>query len=122
MPPARSASRAAPRRPARRSTSRTSTAARAGVGIRWDRLGRIALLLVLAVILLTYVGPLRSYWTTWHEAGKRRAEVTRFEAEHKRLLARRAQLSSPATLEREARRLGMVRPGERAYATVSPSD
>ena len=121
MPPAGSASRAAPRRPARRPASR-ATAAQAAVGIRWDRLGRIALLLVLAIILLTYVGPLRSYWTTWHEAGKRRAEVTRLEAEHTRLLARRAQLSSPATLEREARRLGMVRPGERAYATVSPTD
>jgi len=36
--------------------------------MRWDRLGRVALLVVLAGILLLYVGPLHALWTTWHEA------------------------------------------------------
>jgi cell division protein FtsB len=86
-----------------------------GAGIRWDRVGRVALLIVLVGIVSLYVGPARSYLATWHEANARRAEVTRLQHENKRLLARRNALRDPQTLEREARRLGMVKPGERAY-------
>ena len=80
------------------------------------------MLVVIAVIVLTYISPLRSYWTTLNESGKRKAEVARLEADHKLLLKKRAELTNSATLEGGARTLGMVRPGERAYATVSPSN
>ena len=40
--------------------------------IRWDRLGRIALLLVLLGVIALYVNPLRSYVSTWQEAKHRR--------------------------------------------------
>jgi cell division protein FtsB len=83
--------------------------------VRWDRLGRIALLAVLAVVVLLYVGPVHSYWQTWRESGTRHAELSRLDAEHDRLLARRRALREPASLMREARRLGMVRRGERAF-------
>jgi cell division protein FtsB len=83
--------------------------------VRWDRLGRVALLVVLAVILLLYVGPARSYIETWGEAKAKRAEVQRLEAESRALRERRAELRRESTLVREARRLGMVRPGERAF-------
>lgn len=83
--------------------------------VRWDRLGRIALLLVLGGILLLYLGPAHSYWQTWHDARAKRADVRRLRAEHERLLARRRALREPASLMREARRLGMVRQGERAF-------
>ncbi|MDQ4040642.1 MAG: septum formation initiator family protein [Actinomycetota bacterium] len=83
--------------------------------VRWDRLGRIALLVVLAGVLTLYVGPAWSYWETWRESRARNAELTRLEAEHDRLLARRKALREPASLMREARRLGMVRRGERAF-------
>jgi hypothetical protein len=88
-----------------------ATAAR----VRWDRLGRVALLVVLGGILLLYVGPAHSYWETWHDARAKRAEVRRLQREHQRLLARRQALREPASLMREARRLGMVRQGERAF-------
>jgi cell division protein FtsB len=83
--------------------------------IRWDRVGRVALLLVLAGVLVLYVNPLRDWWSTLNEAEARRGEVQRLRDEQRELRARRAQLNDDAALEREARRLGMVRPGERAY-------
>jgi cell division protein FtsB len=83
--------------------------------VRWDRLGRIALLFVLAMLLYLYIGPARSYLAAVQESKQRRAEVTRLERENARLRARKAALNRPATVEMEARRLGMVRPGERSY-------
>jgi cell division protein FtsB len=84
-------------------------------GIRWDRVSRVALLVVLLGILFLYVGPARSYWSTVQEAKHRRAEVAALKRENAKLRARRKALANPASLEREARRLGMVRPGERSY-------
>lgn len=83
--------------------------------IRWDRLSRFALLVVLVGLLGLYVGPARSYFTTRGEAAEKRSEVQALKRENERLRARRNALRDPAALEREARRLGMVRPGERAY-------
>ena len=83
--------------------------------VRWDRVGRIALLLVLVGVLALYVNPLASAWSTWQDARKRRAEVADLARENARLRARRAELRDPQALEREARRLGMVRLGERAF-------
>ncbi len=83
--------------------------------IRWDRVGRIALLLVLLGVIALYVNPLRSWWSTRQEAAQRGAEVTVLEQENERLRKRRAQLKDPQMLENEARRLGMVKPGERAF-------
>jgi cell division protein FtsB len=101
------------RRPGRR--PRRSAAVRQAAGVRWDRVGRVALLLVLGLILLLYVGPARSYWTTWQEAKNKRAEVQRLREENVRLRARKRALRDPRTLEVEARRLGMTRPGERPF-------
>ncbi len=83
--------------------------------IRWDRVGRVALLCVLVAIVLLYIGPARSYWTARGEAERKNAEVTRLEREHARLKERRKALTQPQTLEAEARKLGYVKPGEQAY-------
>jgi cell division protein FtsB len=91
----------------------------AAARIRWDRLGRIALLVVLLGVIALYINPLRSYLSTWQEAKNRRAEVSTLQQENARLRARKAELRNPRALEREARRLGMVRPGERAYVVES---
>lgn len=84
-------------------------------GIRWDRVGRVGLLFVLVMILGLYVGPARSYFATRSQAAEKRQAVERLRQERKHLQERAAALRDPAALEREARRLGMVRPGERAY-------
>jgi cell division protein FtsB len=116
MAPARSA-RAHRGAPVKRRSSRPVRGVRAGGarGIRWDRISRVALLVVLIGILALYVGPARSYWSTVQEAKHRRAEVASLKHANDKLRARRNALRNPASLEREARRLGMVRPGERAY-------
>lgn len=87
----------------------------AAARIRWDRLGRVALLLVLLGVIVLYINPLRSYVSTWSEAKTRRAEVAELQRENEKLRARKAELRNNRALEREARRLGMVKPGERAY-------
>jgi cell division protein FtsB len=84
-------------------------------GIRWDRVGRVALLAVLVVIVFLYVGPARSYISTLRESKQRSAEVAQLRRENRKLRARRDALRNPRALEREARRLGMVRPTERSY-------
>jgi cell division protein FtsB len=84
-------------------------------GIRWDRVGRVALLVVLLGVVALYIGPSISFFHTWREAKARRAEVQQLQAQNKRLRARRAALKDPRTLEREARRLGLVKPGERPF-------
>jgi cell division protein FtsB len=83
--------------------------------IRWDRLGRWALLGVFALVLYLYIGPALSWVQTYREAARHRAQVAELRAENERLRARKAALSAPGALEREARRLGMVKAGERAY-------
>lgn len=83
--------------------------------IRWDRVGRVALLLVLGAILLLYIAPVSHWVTQSRTAADYRAEVSRLEAESARLRGRIATLGRPEGLEREARRLGMVRRGERAW-------
>lgn len=115
---AAAARRAAPARTtgaARRAPARSTPRRGAPPRVRWDRLGRIALLLVLAGVLYLYVSPVRSYVSALQEAKAKRAEVARLAEQNARLRARRKALGDPRTLEREARALGMVRPGERAY-------
>jgi cell division protein FtsB len=83
--------------------------------IRWDRLGRWALVFVLALIVYLYVGPARTWVSTWQEARSKREEVEALRAQNERLRARRDDLRRASSLEREARRLGMVKAGERMY-------
>ena len=83
--------------------------------IRWDRLGRWALIGVFALVLYLYIGPALSWISTYKEAGRQRAQVAELRVENQKLRDRKAALTSPGALEREARRLGMVKKGERAY-------
>ena len=83
--------------------------------IRWDRVGRIALLCVLAFVLYLYIGPARTWVATYGEAKERRAQVAELRERNSELRARQRELRRPSALEREARRLGMVKAGERAY-------
>ena len=83
--------------------------------IRWDRVGRCALLAVFAGIVLLYLGPARSLLQAWGQSKAHTAEVRALQREHDRLEARRRALQRPGVMEQEARRLGYVRPGERAY-------
>jgi cell division protein FtsB len=84
-------------------------------GIRWDRVGRVALLTTLGVIMLLYVSPALHWLEQTKTAGEQSAELRELTAKNRELKQRLRQLRSPGALEREARRLGMIRQGERAY-------
>jgi cell division protein FtsB len=83
--------------------------------IRWDRLGRWALIAVLGFVLYLYIGPAATWVSTYNEAKRKRSDVAALKAENERLRERRRDLRDPASLEREARRLGMVKAGEKSY-------
>ena len=83
--------------------------------VRWDRVGRIALLLVGLLLVYLYINPLRTYVSTYREARAKRAEVARLHREHDALVRRQHALRRSGAVEAEARRLGMVRLDERAY-------
>jgi cell division protein FtsB len=75
----------------------------------------VALLVVLLGVVALYVGPSISFFHTYKEAEAKRGEVRALQAENARLRARKQALRSPATLEQEARRLGLVKPGEKPF-------
>jgi cell division protein FtsB len=83
--------------------------------IRWDRLGRIALVLVLFGVMVSYLNPLVNLLEAWQGSKSSDAQLVQLKHERIELTNRLREVSSPATLEREARRLGMVKPGEHAY-------
>jgi cell division protein FtsB len=83
--------------------------------IRWDRLGRWALIGVFALVLYLYIGPAISWIKTYREAGRQRADVAALRAQNVKLRAERRALLGSSALEAEARKLGMVKAGERAY-------
>ena len=83
--------------------------------IRWDRLGRWALIGVFALVLYLYIGPAVSWVKTYREAGRQRAAVAELRAEDAKLRERKRALTERGALEREARKLGMVKAGEKSY-------
>jgi cell division protein FtsB len=86
-----------------------------GARIRWDRVGRWALIAVLGFVVYLYIGPAVNWVSTYREAARKRSEVAELKAENRQLRERRRRLRDPATIEREARRLGMVKAGEKSY-------
>ena len=97
-------------------TQRTRRAgSRARGGVRWDRVGRIALVATLGAILLLYISPAKHWIEQSATAGAQREELGRLKSEQGRLRGQVRDLRRPAALEREARKLGMVKRGERSY-------
>ena len=101
---------------------RRASHARCKSGIRWDRLGRMALLGVLGVILLLYISPAKHWIEQSGTASAQQEELDALKEENADLEQRAKELRDPAALEREARRLGMVRQGERAYVIENPPE
>jgi cell division protein FtsB len=83
--------------------------------IRWDRVGRAGLAAVLGVIMLLYISPAKHWIEQSQTAGEQKTELRDLTRENRHLKRRVKALDSPGALEREARGLGMVREGERAY-------
>jgi len=86
--------------------------------IRWDRVGRVALLVTLGIVVCLYIQPALSIFNTW------RAERTQASAVHQLLrsnasLERQVKsLNRSSTIVTDARALGMVRLGEKSYVVL----
>lgn len=124
MPPARSATAASrparqtraaprPRRPAPKSVRQ-----RVATRVRWDRVGRVALLVVLVAVAGVYVQDILSYFSARSQADHQQAIVQRLTRENAQLMREQHSLNDPATIVAQARALGMVRSGERPYAVT----
>jgi cell division protein FtsB len=94
---------------------RTTQSPRRAGGIRWERVGRVALLGVLGIIVLLYIPPVTHWFQQSSTADRSQQRLTELEAERVQLKARLRELSGPGAIEREARKLGMTKRDERPY-------
>jgi cell division protein FtsB len=83
--------------------------------VRWDRVGRVSLLVVLCVVGGLYVQQGLAYLSVRSQANHQRVIVQQLSRSNASLRAQERALNSPATILRDARALGMVRVGEHPY-------
>jgi len=76
---------------------------------------RWAAVVALCLVALAYYRPARTYVATRHTVAARAAEVQKLRDQHRLLERLVSASSSDAELAREARRLGLVKPGERLF-------
>jgi cell division protein FtsB len=86
--------------------------------VRWDRLGRMALLCVLVAVVYLYLSAGLHLLSTLHQSHRDNAAVSSMEVEHSRLTRQHEALSGQAALEAQARQLGMMRKGEQPYVVT----
>jgi cell division protein FtsB len=98
------------RRPAAR---KARPAARRGASrIKWDRLGRVALTLVLAAVLYSYLHPTLDFVKTYTATTAAKAKRQELLKENRALHQRIQSSKDPLVIEHEARAQGMVAEGE----------
>ncbi|HUC00156.1 MAG TPA: hypothetical protein VMS11_10055 [Solirubrobacterales bacterium] len=105
-PPAKTAKR----RPAPR---KRRPAARSGASrIKWDRIGRIALVVVLAAVLYSYLNPAIDFVKTYTATTAAKAKLHDLLKEDRRLHDQVQSADDPVVIDRKARSQGMVLEGE----------
>ena len=117
---AKRAQRAGARRgteaPAKKRPKQRGRSTRSTILLRWCIVGAVGLAAFL------YYRPLSSYVETRSTLNARQAEVSALRAEKARLQARLERSATLTALTREARRLSLVRPGERLYVVKGIAD
>jgi hypothetical protein len=104
-------SRSAPRR--RPAARKRRPAARSGVSrIKWDRVGRVALTVVLVAVLYSYLGPSIDFFKTYTGTTAAKAKLHELLKEDRRLHNRIQSADDPLVVDHEARAQGMVAEGE----------
>lgn len=84
-------------------------------GLRWDRVGRLAMLAVVLALLGLYVRSGLSLWSAWHASRDDSAKVLSLQQQNTQLKQQGAQLQQRWSTEVAARRLGMAHSGEKAF-------
>lgn len=111
-PRARAAKRSAPRARRRPAPRRKPAQRRGRSRIHWDRVGRIALTLVLAAVLYSYLNPAIDLVETYMATSEAKAERHEMLAENRLLHDRVQSADDPVVISRKARALGLVAEGE----------
>jgi cell division protein FtsB len=93
----------------RSSSARRRRPPRSRILLRWLALG------VLAFVAFLYYQPMRSYFETRDALDDRANEVRALREERRSLERRLAAGETSEALTREARRLGLVKPGEQLF-------
>jgi hypothetical protein len=97
----------------RKPAVRRKPAARRGASrIHWDRVGRVALTLVLAAVLYSYISPLVDFVKTYTATTAARIRLHEAQHENTRLHWRIQHADDPIVLDGKARAQGMIAPGE----------
>jgi hypothetical protein len=86
-----------------------------GARVRWDRLGRVAMLGVLVVLAYLYLSAGVHLFNTWRQARGESAKVAVMQREHETLQRQHEALGSPGAVEAQARKLGLMKHDERPY-------
>jgi cell division protein FtsB len=76
----------------------------------------VVLVLVLFAVLLSYINPVVNFIDAWRGSHSEHAQLGQLQRERTRLVARAASLKDPSTAAEEARKLGMISPGERPFS------
>lgn len=83
--------------------------------VRWDRLGRVAMLCLLVALLYLYVSAGVRIYSSWSQARGDSAQLATLEREHSQLQRQHEALGRRGTVEEEARGLGMMHADEQPY-------
>jgi hypothetical protein len=83
--------------------------------IRWDRLGRAAMLCLLVALAYLYLSAGIRIYSTWRQARGDNSQLAKLEHEHVLLQRQHEALGRRGTVEEEARRLDMMHAGEQTY-------
>src|ERR1700743_2761345 len=107
----------APSRTRRRPAARKPRpGARSGSSrIKWDRVGRIALVLSLFAVPYSYLNPAIDLFKTYQSTTAAKAEFHTLLRENKRLHEAVQSADRPAVVEGTARKQGMIADGETPY-------
>jgi hypothetical protein len=98
---------------ARRPAPRRRPAARRGPSrVKWDRVGRIALVLVLGAVLYSYLNPAIDFVKTYTATTAAKAKLHDLLGENRRLHRAVQSSEDPIVIDRKARAQGMIGPGE----------
>jgi hypothetical protein len=88
------------------------------VRIRWERVGRVALLVVLAIVVGLYVQQGLRVFSVHRQAEQQLQSVHQLQHANASLTKQERALNNPATIKSDARALGMVLPTERSYVVT----
>lgn len=102
-------------RPKRRPAARRPGARRGPSRIKWDRVGRIALVLVLFAVAYSYLNPAINLFETYQSTTAAKAEFHQLLQENKRLHRSIQSADNPVVVAAAARKQGMIAEGEKPF-------